>query len=129
MPWREATLTTGGRCKAGIFYQDVQISFWHNNVSQGALNFKFGDIAKLGQPPDSLLFPQVHVEELVSIKFKRELARGAVRLVDICAVSAHVVSWCVATPKQKDKNRDAGYRGGERIGLNKNTWEMVRVGV
>ena len=84
------------------------------------MNFKHGDIVKLGQPPDSLFFPQVHVEELISIKFKRELARGAVRLVDICAISAHVVRWCVAMPKQEGKNKEAGYRGGERIGLNKN---------
>lgn len=87
------TLTIGGRCEVGIFYQGVQISFCHNHVLQGILSFKLGEIAKLRQPPHSFPHFQVHVEQLISVKFICELAIGAIRLVNICAISAHVVSW------------------------------------
>lgn len=66
--------------------------FRHSYVSQGTLWVKTCEFAKHRQPPDSLLLLQVHIKQLISIKFFGELARGPKRLVDSCAIGRNVVS-------------------------------------
>lgn len=75
-----------------MFNQDVQVVFRYSYISQCTLRVKTCKFTKLRQPPDGLLLLQVHVELLVSIKFMGEIARGTIRLVDIYAIGANVVS-------------------------------------
>ena len=74
------------------FSHDIQVVFRCSYVTQCTLRVKTCKLAKHRQPPDSLLLLQVHIKQLVSIKFLGELARGTMRLVDNCAIGANVVS-------------------------------------
>lgn len=123
--WEERQICEHLPLVAGVklesFIKVSKFLFATSNVLPSILSFKFGEIAKLRQPPHSFSLFQVHVEQLISIKFICELAIGAIHLVNICAISA--------IPEQEGMNGKVEYRGRGKALLYKSTrnYSIVQV--
>lgn len=75
---------------------DLQVLFCYCHVLQSSLRLEGGEVPKLGQAPDGLCLLQVHVEDLVPIEIKHELAALLLQrlspLVEF-GLDQHVVHW------------------------------------
>lgn len=65
--------------------------FFCSYVLQSTLGLKEYQLAKLRKPPDSFLLIQVHIEQLITIKFMCVLANVSRRLINSCTIEAYVV--------------------------------------
>ena len=66
--------TISVRGVVGALYHDVQVGFVHSYIGQCALSLKAGKMTKFFKPPDRLPLSHIHVENLITIEVKHELA-------------------------------------------------------